>query len=333
MNRRPWLFLQDAAFAAHGFGDENAANARRPDHAGRMELDELHVHEIGSGVVGERVTVAGVLPAVARDLVGAADAAGRQDDRLGPEQLEPAALALVAERADDAIAVLEQLDDRALHVHVDALVDPVILQRANHLETGAIADVGQARIPVAAEVALENLSVLGPIEHRAPRFELAHAIGRLLRVQLRHAPVVDVLAAAHRVREMDLPVVAIVDVGERGGDAAFGHHRVRLAEQRLAHEPDGHAASRGFDCRSQPRSTCADDEDIVLVCLILRHHQILKSDHTPMEQSRTYRSAKPTVNRLHHAHNMCLRFRQLTQEYALTPMCERDNSSTQPPTT
>ena len=118
---------------------------------------------------------------------------------------------------------------------------------------------------------------------------------------------------------MDLPVVAIVDVGERGGDAAFGHHRVRLAEQRLAHEPDGHAAGRGFDGCSQPRATCADDEDIVLVCLILRHHQILKSDHTPMEQSRTYRSAKPTVNRLHHAHNICLRFRQLTQEYAWTP--------------
>ena len=38
--------------------------------------------QLGAGVVGERVAVAGVLPAVARDLVGAADAAGRQHDRL-----------------------------------------------------------------------------------------------------------------------------------------------------------------------------------------------------------------------------------------------------------
>ena len=91
--------LEHAAFAAHGFGDEDAANARRPDHAGRMELDELHVHQLGAGVVGERVAVAGVFPAVARDLVGAADAAGREDDRLGLEQLEAPALALVAERA------------------------------------------------------------------------------------------------------------------------------------------------------------------------------------------------------------------------------------------
>ena len=51
----------------------------------------------------------------------------------------------------------------------------VILQRADHLEPGAIADVREARIPVAAEVALQNPSVGSAIEHRAPCFELAHA--------------------------------------------------------------------------------------------------------------------------------------------------------------
>ena len=123
-------------------------------------------------------------------------------------------------------------------MHVDALMDAVILQRADHLEAGAVADVGEARIAVAAEVALEDPAVRRPIEHRAPRFELADAVGRFLGVQLGHAPVVDVLAAAHRVGEMDLPVVAIVDVGERGRNAAFGHHGVRLAEKRFADEPD-----------------------------------------------------------------------------------------------
>ena len=160
------------------------------------------------------------------------------------KQLEAAALALVAERADDAVAVLEQRDDRALHVHVDALVDAVILQRADHLEAGAVADVREARIAVAAEVALEDAAVRRAIEDRAPRLELAHAVGRFLRVQLRHAPVVDVLAAAHRVGEVDLPVVAVVDVGQRRGDAALGHHRVRLAEQRLADQADRHAGRR-----------------------------------------------------------------------------------------
>ena len=42
---------QDAAFAAHAFGHENAAHARRPDHAGWMELDEFHVDQLGAGLV------------------------------------------------------------------------------------------------------------------------------------------------------------------------------------------------------------------------------------------------------------------------------------------
>ena len=192
---------------------------------------------------------------------------------LASKQLEASALALVAERAGDAVAVLEQRDDRALHVHVDALVDAVILQRADHLEAGAVADVGQPRVAVAAEVPLEDAAVLRPIEHRAPRFELAHAVGRFLRVQLRHAPVVHVLAAAHRVGEVDLPVVAIVDVGERRGDAAFGHHRVRLAEERLADQADRHARRRGFDRRAQAGAAGADDEDVVFVGLVVGHHK------------------------------------------------------------
>ena len=114
----------------------------------------------------------------------------------------------------------------------------MILQRANQLEPGAIADVREPRIAVAAEVALVDAAVRRAIEHRAPGFELAHAIRRFLRVNLRHAPVVDVLAAAHRVGEVDLPVVAIVVVRQRRRHAAFGHDGVRLAEQRLADQAD-----------------------------------------------------------------------------------------------
>ena len=93
-------------------------------------------------------------------------------------------------------------------------------------------------IAVAAEVALQDAAVVRAVEERAPGLQLAHAVGRLLGVQLGHAPVVEVLAAAHRVGEVDLPAVALVDVGQRRGDAALGHHGVRLAEQRLADQAD-----------------------------------------------------------------------------------------------
>ncbi len=90
-----------------------------------------------------------------------------------------AALALVAERARHALAILEQRDHGAFHVNIDALVDAVILQRADHFQAGAVADVRQARIAVAAEIALQDSAVLGAVEHGAPGFQLAHAIRAL----------------------------------------------------------------------------------------------------------------------------------------------------------
>ena len=67
---------QDASFAANALGDEDALDGGRPDHPCRVELDELHVHQLGARVIGERVAVSGVLPAVAGDLVRLADPAG-----------------------------------------------------------------------------------------------------------------------------------------------------------------------------------------------------------------------------------------------------------------
>jgi hypothetical protein len=55
----------------------------------------------------------------------------------------------------------------------------VLLERADHLEAGAVADVREARVPMTAEVALEDEPVLGAVEERAPLLELEDAVGRL----------------------------------------------------------------------------------------------------------------------------------------------------------
>src|SRR5205823_354113 len=97
---------QDAAFAAHAFGDENALDAQGPNHAGRVKLDEFHVLQFGAGIVSEGMAVASVFPAVAGDLERLADAAGGEHDRLGLEQDEAAPFARVGKRAGNAVAVL-----------------------------------------------------------------------------------------------------------------------------------------------------------------------------------------------------------------------------------
>ena len=77
---------EHAALAAHGLGHQQARDARRPDHPGRVELDELHVDELRARLVGERVAVAGALPRVRGDLVAAAGAAGREHERPRAEE-------------------------------------------------------------------------------------------------------------------------------------------------------------------------------------------------------------------------------------------------------
>ena len=73
---------QNAAFAAHAFGHQDAAHTDGPDHAGGMELNELHFLQFGAGVIRQGKAVAGVFPTVAGDLVGAPDSAGGQHHRL-----------------------------------------------------------------------------------------------------------------------------------------------------------------------------------------------------------------------------------------------------------
>lgn len=122
------------------------------------------------------------------------------------------------------------------------------------------------------EIALEDAAVWRAVEKRTPRLKLVYAIGRFFGVQLGHAPVAEVLPATHRVGEVHLPAVAIIHVGHRGGYAALGHHRVRLAEKRLAHKPDAEAGRGRFDGGTQSGATRADHEDIVFHRLVVTGH-------------------------------------------------------------
>ncbi len=113
-------------------------------------------------------------------------------------------------------------------------MDGVLLQGADHFQAGAVADMGQARVAMTAEVALENQPFFGAVEERAPFLELKHPIRRFLSVDLRHAPIIKQLAAAHGIAKVNLPVVFRVDVAHGRGDAAFGHDGMRFAKQGFA---------------------------------------------------------------------------------------------------
>jgi hypothetical protein len=70
---------------------------------------------------------------------------------------------------------------------------------------------------------------------------------------------------------MDAPVVAVVDVGQSGGNPPFGHHRVRFPQQGLAYYAHSQAGGRRFYRRPKARSTRADYQNIVRMPLVLGH--------------------------------------------------------------
>ncbi len=194
---------------------------------------------------------------------------GREHDRLGREEDRPTRRPPVAVGPGDAPRPRREAVDRALHVDVDAGRHRPILERADHLEPGPVADVRQPGMRVPAERALQDPTVRRPVEDRAPVLELADPSRRLLGVELGHPGVVEVLSADHRVAEVDLPRIVGGHVTQRGGDATLRHDGVGLSEERLADEPDVGARVPGGDRGPQPCATGPDDQDVVRARLML----------------------------------------------------------------
>jgi hypothetical protein len=190
---------------------------------------------------------------------------------LARNTIQPARLAPVGDRPGDPAVVGEQPHHRALHEHVDAQGHGPVLEGPDHLQAGAVADVGQAGEAVAAEVALEDAAVVGAVEQRPPLLQLVDPVGGLLGVELGHPPAVEHLAAAHGVAEVHPPVVVGVDVAHGGGDAALGHDRVRLAQQGLADQGGPGPPVVGLDGGPQAGPAGPDDDDVEVVGLVLGH--------------------------------------------------------------
>src|SRR5262245_33464730 len=79
---------QDPTFAANALCHQNSHHARRPDHSGRMKLNEFHIDEFRARLICQRVPVTSVLPAVAGNFVSASNTASCEHDCFGSENLE-----------------------------------------------------------------------------------------------------------------------------------------------------------------------------------------------------------------------------------------------------
>src|SRR6266705_3393582 len=116
-------------------------------------------------------------------------------------------------------------------------MDTVILKRADHFQTRAVANMGQSRISVASEVSLKNISSWSPVENGAPRFQLTDARRGLFRMDFGHTPDVQVLAPAHRIRETTFPFDPCAARAQRYRNATIGHNLVLIYDKLYTHQP------------------------------------------------------------------------------------------------
>ena len=101
-------------------------------------------------------------------------------------------------------------------------------------------------------------------------------------------------------------------MAEGRGDAALGHHRVRLAEERLADEADVRAGGLRLDRGPQSGAAGPDDEDVVPMRLERSHRGSTLvprtgspgRSRTPSASRWMYRSATTTEIRLAQAQTM-----------------------------
>ena len=110
-------------------------------------------------------------------------------------------------------------------------MDATLLEGADDLEARGVADVGETREGVAAEVSLVDEVLRRAVKHGAPLLEFSNTVRGFLGVEFSHSPVGEPLAALHGVVEVDLPTVSRVSVLQGCGTATLGHHRVGFAEQ------------------------------------------------------------------------------------------------------
>ena len=106
-------------------------------------------------------------------------------------------------------------------------------------------------------------------------------------MQFGHAPIIDILAAAHRVGKVDLPIIGLIHRAQRRCNATFGHHGVGFPKKRFANQPHLDSSRRCLNRRAQSGPACSDNQYVVLELLIRRHQKILQSLRTPIAQSRT----------------------------------------------
>ena len=249
---------QHTALGARSFGQEDAG-MRQPSG---VELHELHILKLQTGVQGQCHAVAGQIPRVRRGVEQPARASRGQHDVPGVHGVHGAGMRIERHHALDlgARLVQHQVGHIPFLGECDAGRHALLPQRVQDLVTDAVGGVGGALDRLLAEVGgmpaeapLRDMSVLGAREGHPHAFEVDDRGGGLLREQPGRILVDQPVAALDRVIVMPHQHGGLLAQGPAFGESGGVDHTQR---------------------RRQTGRAGADDHDIIHCFDMLRTHSL-----------------------------------------------------------
>ncbi len=254
---------EHAALAARRLREQDAELV----HAGRVELEELHVFQRHAAPPTGCHRVAGKRVRVRRDFEHAPEAARGQQRRFGVKDVILTGVDLDGDGAL-AYAVLEdQVHDEELVEKLHLLLEALLVERLQDHVAGAVGGLAGAHHgplavggSVSAEAALLDAAIRRAVEGQAHVLQLDDGLDGLARQDLRCILIHQVVAALDGVIHVPLRVV-LFHIAERRGDAALrgagvGARRVKLGD-------DGDVGGlAGVQRGHQSRAAGADDHGV-----------------------------------------------------------------------
>ena len=259
VEHEPVTGLRDevGALSPHSLRDEERPSGRG-NRCG-MELDELHVADVGAGSMRDRDPVARRAGRIRRPRVERARSAGGEERHPRPHRLE----LVVAEdpRARAAVSVGDESDGGGVLDDTDARIGrhPADERPGDRRSGCRAVGVEDAVAAVAALPGELWPAVLVAIPLHAEPPEVGHAVDALPHEHRCGRRVGQAPPHGEGVGQVKLRVVVGAD---RCGDAALGHEGVRRLQRALRHEHHARAAGRGLERGVEPCKPCADDQDV-----------------------------------------------------------------------
>ncbi len=245
---------EDATLTTYCLGDQDAQLV----HAGRVELEELHILQRNPSAPRNGQAVAGEGVGVAGDFPDSPPTAGGEVHRFCMEDVQFASVDFVGDNATDDVVFDYEIDDLKLVVEVDSFLDGLLVEGLqNHVASAVCREASPVDrfaghvVGVPAKAPLVDFAVGRPVKRQTHVLQPDDCVDSRLGQHIDSILVCQVIATFDGIKGVPLPVI-FFEITQGGCDttlsgAGVGAGGVELADNRHT------AIIRGVEGCRKPR--------------------------------------------------------------------------------